>query len=63
MESVNKYLMSINHFSRSRELFEIEAANKAEAVEKAKQDARKNPHYWGGNWNFDSIKCIKKIQK
>lgn len=63
MEKTNKYTMSINHFSGSRELFEIEAANKAEAVEKASTYVLNNPYFGGGNYIFTSIKCIKKIQK
>ena len=55
--------MSINHYSGAKEQFEIEALNKTDAVEKAKEFARNNTRFWGGNYPFDSIKCIKKIQK
>lgn len=63
MENLNKYLMSINHYSGATEHFEVEAANKADAVEKAKTYVRNNTHFWGGNYYEDTIKCIKKIQK
>lgn len=63
MENLNKYLMGITHYSGAKEQFEIEATNKAEAVEKAKAYVRTNPHFWGGNYCEHTIKCIKKIPK
>ena len=63
MEKTNKYLMSITHFFGAKEQFEIEALNKADAIEKAKKHILWNTHYYGGNFDLNSIKCIKKIQK
>ena len=35
MENFNKYLMSIDYYTGAKELFEVEATNKTEAVEKS----------------------------
>ena len=58
----NRYQCSINHFTGSKVLFEVEAVDKTDALEKAKEHARKHIQ-WGGNYLENTIKVIMKIQK
>lgn len=60
---MNCYKTSINHYSGAVEFFEIEAADKTDALAKAKDYVRKCGHFWGGNYYENTIKCVKKIQK
>lgn len=60
---MNQYLMSIPHFAGSKDHFIVEANSKEEALAKAKEVARKDHKYYGGNWYFEKITCVKKIQK
>lgn len=57
---MNKYLVAIHHFFSGYENFIVEAYNKAEALEKAKEEARR---YGSGNYNINDAKVVKKIQK
>lgn len=60
---MNKYLMRIKHYFSGWEEFEIEAKNKTDAVVRAKEYCKNNSKYCiGGNYNFDSIECIKKLR-
>ena len=59
---VNRYQCSINHFAGAKVLFEVEATDKADALVKAREHARKNIQ-WGGNYLENTVRVIKKIQK
>ena len=59
---MNKYLMRIERYFSGWEQFEIEAENKQDAIVKAKEYYKKHPIYGhGGNYKFDSIECVKKL--
>lgn len=60
---MNTYLMSIEHFFRGIEKFEVNASSKADAISVAKLYVNRNPHFSGGNYRKDSIKVIKKLNK
>ena len=57
---MNKYVVAIYHYFRGYQHFTVEAANKADALEKAKEEARR---YGGGNYNINDSKVVKKLQK
>lgn len=57
---MNKYLVAIRHFFRGYENFTVEAHNKAGALEKAKEEARR---YGSGNYNINDAKVVKKIRQ
>ena len=59
---MHKYLMEIRHFFRGNEQFVIEAENKADALVKAKEHVDTDPHFFGGNYDKDIIKCVKKMK-
>lgn len=61
MERKNLYQCSINHYTGAKTLFEVEAADKADALAKARDYAHKHIQ-WGGNYFEDTVKVIKKIQ-
>lgn len=56
---MNTYLITISHFFSGKKYFEIDANNKADAVQKFKEHFRNA----GGNYNMNSVKCVKKLQK
>lgn len=61
---MNKYLMSIRHYFSGYEQFIVEAENKQDAIFKGLIFVKQNPKFYcGGNYNLDSIKCIKKLQR
>lgn len=61
---MNTYLMSIEHYFRGIEKFEVNASSKEDAIFVAKIQCKKDPHFSiGGNYKFDSIKVVKKINK
>lgn len=59
---MHRYLMAVRHFFSGYQYFEIEADNKAEAFEKASVFVRKSGRYGGGNFDYNDIICVKKIQ-
>ena len=59
---MHKYLMEIYRFFSGYESFEVEAENKADALVKAKEYAIKHI-CWGGNYNIEDIRCVKKLKK
>lgn len=58
---IHKYLMEIRHYFSGYEQFVIEAENKADALIKTKEYAEKHI-CWGGNYDRNSIRCVKKLQ-
>lgn len=59
---MNRYLMKIEAYFSGWDEFEIEAENKQDAVIKAKEFCRRHSKYGiGGNYKFDSIVCVKKL--
>lgn len=58
---MNRYLMEIYRYFSGYEPFEIEAENKADALVKAKEYAEKHI-CWGGNYNSNDIRCVKKLK-
>ena len=59
---MNRYLMRIEGYFSGWDEFEIDAEDKKDAVIKAKEYCKRHSKYGiGGNYKFDSIKCIKKI--
>lgn len=60
---MNRYLMRIKHYFSGWSQFEIEAENKQDAVIRAAEYCRKTSEYCiGGNYDFNSIECVKKDQ-
>lgn len=61
---MNTYLISIRkYFSGEEKLFTIDADSKQDAVIKGTEFVNKNPIFSGGNYNLDTIKCVKKLRK
>ena len=61
---MNRYLMRIEGYFSGWKQFEIEAENKQDALEKAREYCKRNsPYTHGGNYKFDSIECVKKLKK
>ncbi len=59
---MNRYLMRIERYFSGCEQFEVEAENKQDAVIKAKEFCKSHSKYaHGGNYKFDSIECVKKL--
>lgn len=59
---MNRYLMRIEGYFSGWKQFEIEANSKQDAVVKAKEYCELHPIYGhGGNYKFDSIECVKKL--
>lgn len=58
----NRYLCSIKSFFGAATFFEIKAADKAEALVKAREHARTHIE-WGGNYDSRTVAVIKKLQK
>ena len=56
---MNNYIVEIYHYFRGYQKFKVEAVNKAEALEKAREEARR---YGSGNYNFDDAKVVKKTK-
>ena len=56
---MNNYIVSIFHYFQGYQNFKVKAENKADAIEKAKDEAR---IYGGGNYNLNDIK-VKKVSK
>ncbi len=56
---MNNYIVAIYHYSRGYQNFKVEAVNKANALEKAKEEAR---IYGSGNYNLDDAKVVKKCR-
>ena len=59
---MHKYLMEIFRFFSGYEQFEIEAESREDALVKAKEYAIKHI-CWGGNYNTNDIRCVKKLKK
>ena len=57
---MNNYLVGVYHYFRGYEYFTVEGINKADALEKAKEKARKRS---GGNYKVEDSKVIKKLRK
>ena len=60
---MNQYLMSVHRYFNPRETFVIEAENKEDAVRKGKIYVRQSSQFFGGNYDLNDVKCIKKINK
>lgn len=59
---MNRYLMRIEGYFSGWKQFEIEANDKQDAVVRAKEYCKKHSEYGiGGNYKFDSIECVKKL--
>lgn len=56
---MNRFLMDVLHYFRGHEQFEIEAEDKADAVEKGKEYLYKHS---SGNYQINSVKCLKKLK-
>lgn len=56
---MNRFLMDVLHYFCGHEQFEIEAENKVDAVEKGKEYIYKHS---GGNYQTNSVKCLKKLK-
>lgn len=60
---MNRYQMRIKHYFSGWTHFEIEAENKHDAVIRANEYCRKKSEYCiGGNYDFASIECFKKLK-
>ena len=60
---MNRYLMRIKGYFSGWKQFEIDAENKKDAIIKANEYCRNHSEYGiGGNYKFDSIECVKKLQ-
>lgn len=57
---MNKYVVAIYRYFNGYHNFTVEATNKADALEKAKEEARR---YGSGNYNINDSKVVKKLQK
>lgn len=60
---MNTYLMGVYRYWRGYENFEIEAEDAIDAVAKAFEYTKNEPHFNDGNYNVRSIKVVKKLQK
>ena len=60
---MHEYLMEVRHYFSGYEPFKIEAEDKANALAKAREYVDKNPHYWGGNYDKRTIRCVKKLKQ
>jgi hypothetical protein len=61
---MNKYLMRIKGYFSGWEEFEVDAEDKDDAVLKATEFCKKSSKYGiGGNYDLNSIKCVKKLKK
>ena len=60
---MNQYLMSVYRYFNPRETFVIEAENKENAVRKGKIYVRQSPRFFGGNYDLNDVRCVKKINK
>lgn len=59
---MNRYLMRIKGYFVGYKQFEIDAENKQDAIVKAKEYCKNHSEYGiGGNYNLDSIECVKKL--
>lgn len=59
---MNTYLMAVKHFFRGEEMFEVSAANKADAVLAGTNLVNTDPHFTvGGNYDRKSVRCIRKV--
>lgn len=54
------YTVAIYHYFSGYQNFTVDAENKADALVKAKEEAKK---HGGGNYNLDDAKVIKKNRK
>lgn len=59
---MRKYLMEVRHYFSGYEQFVIEAENKLDAVEKGKLYVLQDWKYSGGNYDRNSVRCVKKIK-
>jgi hypothetical protein len=54
--------MEVRHYFSGYEQFVIEAENKLDAVEKGKLYVLQDWKYSGGNYDRNSVRCVKKIK-
>lgn len=59
---MNIYLMEIQRFFGGSDQFKVIAEDKADAITKAREYMRTNPHFWGGNHMKDTLRCVKKTK-
>ena len=57
---MNKYLVAVYHYFSGYEDKIVEAANKSDAIEIAKENAK---IHGAGNYDIDRIKVLKKLKK
>ena len=60
---MHKYLMEVDEYFGGCERFEVEAESKDDAMEKGKEYMEKNPNFWGGKYNKNTLRCLKKIKE
>lgn len=62
-KTMHRYLISVRHYFRGEETFEVQAENREKAREAAEKHFYQTPRYFGvGNYDHTSIKVLKKLQ-
>ena len=59
---MNIYLMEIHRFFGGSDQFKVVAEDKADAIIKAREHMRLNPHFWCGNHMKDTLRVVKKLK-
>lgn len=60
---MNLYLMKVRKWFGGYDEFEIEAENKAQALEKGRIYVLQSPEYGWGSHNTNDVVCVKKIRQ
>ena len=56
---MNRYLIDVVHYFKGHETFEVDAANKQDAVQIGRRRISRES---GGNYDLSSVRCIKKLK-
>lgn len=60
---MRSYLMTVHQFFSGDTEFVIEAENKEDAVARGTLYVKQSGKFLVGNCDYNSVKCIKKLQK
>ena len=57
----HEYLMEVRRYFSDYEQFVVKGKTQEEALAKARELIKNNPHFWGGDYKEGSLRCVKKL--
>ena len=57
----HEYLMEVRRYFSEDEQFVVKGKTQEEALAKARELIKNNPHFWGGDYKEGSLRCIKQM--